>query len=153
MALSLSAGVPFLKTLVTVASTSTTATSVNFTIPFADAYTFYMNVTTATAGTCDVVFQTSVDGGTTYVNIPWRFAQIATTTGSLALNVRTGTSASYDVTAATGTGTLIADTGGALNLQAVVDPQHMKIKYTIATGPDAFTLYCLAWPRGTITGS
>src|SRR6266704_5635912 len=140
---------PLAKSLVTVASTSTTATSAAFALPIADSYTFYLNVTTATAGTCDVVFQTSVDGGTTYVNIPWRFAQIATTTGSLALNVRSGLGSANDVTTPTGAGTLIADTGGALSLQAVIDPRFMKIKYTIATGPDAFILYMLAWPRGS----
>lgn len=143
---------PSITKLVTVASTSTTATSAAFAIPLADAYTFYLNVTTATAGTCDVVFQTSVDGGTTYVNIPWRFAQIATTTGCLALNVRSGIGDGYDNTAPTGTGTLIAATGGALALSAVVDPNFMKITYTIATGPDAFILYCAAWPRGTLRG-
>jgi len=145
---------PFFTKLLTVASTSTTATSPIFTIPMADNYTFFMNVTTATAGTCDVVFQTSVDGGTTFVNIPWRFAQIATTTGCFVLNCGSGVGgSSYDVTAATGTATLIADTGGALNLQAVVDPLNMKVKYTIATGPDAFTLYVGCWPRAGGTGS
>lgn len=143
---------PLIQTLLTVASTSTTATSANFAIPIADSYTFYLNVTTATAGTCDVVFQTSLDGGTTYVNIPWRFAQIATTTGCLVLNTRSGLGNGYDVTAPTGTGTLIAATGGALALSAVIDPAHMKITYTIATGPDAFTLYVAAWPRGSSSG-
>lgn len=143
---------PLAKSLVTVASTSTTATSAAFSIPAADSYTFYLNVSTATAGTCDVVFQTSIDGGTTYVNVPWRFAQIATTTGCLVLNVRSGVGPSNDTTAPTGTGTLIADTGGALALSAVVDYRFMKIKYTIATGPDAFILYVIANPRGSTFG-
>lgn len=140
---------PLIKSLVTVASTSTTATSPAFALPVADSYTFYLNVSTATAGTCDVVFQTSIDGGTTYVNIPWRFAQIATTTGCLVLNARSGLGSANDITAPTGAGTLIADTGGALSLQAVIDPRFMKIKYTIGTGPDAFILYVAAWPRGS----
>lgn len=151
MAISINGPTP--KTLLTVASTSTTATSAAFSIPLCDAYTFYMNVTTATAGTMDVVFQTSVDGGTTYVNVPWRFAQVATTTGCLVLNVRSGLGAANDVTAPTGTGTLIADTGGALALQACVDPRFMKVKYTIATGPDAFVLYVIGWPKGAQSGS
>ncbi len=140
---------PASKLLLTVTSTATTATSAAFSIPLANQYTFYLNVTTATAGTCDVVLQTSIDGGTTYVNIPWRFAQIATATGCLVLNVRSGLGNGYDVTAPTGTGTLIADTGGALALSAVVDPRFMKAKYTIATGPDAFTLSVMAWPLGS----
>lgn len=141
--------IPQPKLLLAVASTSTTATSANFTLPLADRYTFYMNVTTATAGTMDTVFQTSVDGGTTYVNVPWRFAQVATTTGVLVLNVRSGLGNSYDVTAPTGTGTLIAATGGALALSAIVDPRYMKFTYTIGTGPYVFNLYVVAWPLGT----
>lgn len=140
---------PYFKKVLTVASTAVTATSAAFAIPLADRYTFYMNVTTATAGTMDVVFQTSVDGGTTYLNIPWRFAQVATTTGGLVLNVRTGLGNGYDATAPTGTGTLIAATGGALALSAIVNPDLMKVTYTIGTGPDAFDLYVAAWPLGT----
>lgn len=146
---------PFFTKLLTVASTSTTATSPVFSIPMADNYTFYMNVTTATAGTMNTCFSTSVDGGTTFVNIPWSFAQVATTTGCFVLNVGSGVGgSSYDVTAATGTGTLItAATATALNLQAVVDPANMKLTYTIATGPDAFTLYVGCWPRAGGVGS
>lgn len=147
MALNLT--VPQPKLLLAVASTSTTATSAAFALPLADRYTFYMNVTTATAGTMDTVFQTSIDGGTTYVNVPWRFAQVATTTGVLVLNVRSGLGNSYDVTAPTGTGTLIASTGGALALSAIVDPRFMKFTYTIGTGPYVFNLYVVAWPLGT----
>lgn len=143
---------PVVKTLLTVASTSTTATSAAFTIPIADAYTFYMNVTTATAGTMDTVFLTSIDGGTTYVNVPWRFAQVATTTGVFVLNVRSGIGNGYDATAPTGTGVLVADTGGALGLSAIVDVNFMKFKYTIGTGPDVFTLSVIAWPRGAMQG-
>lgn len=143
---------PVKKTLLTVASTAVTATSANFTIPLADSYSFYLNVTTATAGTCDVVFQTSVDGGTTYVNVPWRFATIATTTGTLCLNVESGLGSGMDNTTPTGNGTLIADTGGALALSAVIDPLFMKVKYTIATGPDAFVLYLIANSRGSVRG-
>ena len=143
---------PVIQTLLTVASTSTTATSANFAIPIADSYTFYMNVTTATAGTMDTVFQTSIDGGTTYVNVPWRFAQVATTTGVFVLNVRSGLGNGYDATAPTGTGVLVADTGGALALSACVDTAHMKFKYTIGTGPDVFTLSVIAWPRGSSAG-
>lgn len=142
---------PVIQTLVTVASTSTTATSAAFTIPKADSYTFYCAVSAAT-GTTDIVFQTSVDGGTTYVNIPWRFAQITTTTGTLQLIVKSGMGQS-EPAGVTGTGTLIAATGGALNLPAVVDPRFMKITYTITTGPVAFVLYCAAQPKGSSPGN
>ena len=147
MALNLT--LPNFKKVLSVASTSSTATSSVFTIPLADRYTFYLNVTTATAGTLDTVFQTSVDGGTTFVNVPWRFAQAATTTGVFVLNVRSGLGNGYDNTAPTGTGVLVAATGGALALSAIVNPAQMKFTYTIGTGPYAFDLYCAAWPLGT----
>ena len=151
MALALQ-GWPLIQKTLTVASTGTTATSANFTIPVSDAYTFYLNVTTATAGTLDCVFQTSVDFGVTYVNVPWRFAQVTTTTGSSVMNVRSGVGPGVDVSTATGNGTQIAATGGALILQAVVDPRFMKFTYTIGTGPFAFTLYTAAWPKGSLIG-
>jgi hypothetical protein len=62
---------PISKLLLTVTSTATTATSANFTLPLANQYTFYMNVTTATAGTMDTVFQTSLDGEPR-INVPRR---------------------------------------------------------------------------------
>ena len=142
---------PIAKLVLSVSSTTVTATSAAFTIPLADNYTWYMSVTTAQT-TNDTVFQTSVDGGTTYVNVPWRFAQVTTTTGTFVLNTRCGLGPANDVTAPTGTGTLIADTGGALALQAVVDPRFMKFKYTLS-GTTAFNLYVIASPRGTLSGS
>lgn len=150
---------PVKKRLLTVASTSTTATSAVFTLPLADAYTFYMNVTTATAGTMDTVFLTSIDGGTTFVNVPWRFAQVATTTGCFVLNIRSGvgqgtmdTTAGTAASATVGNGALVTATGGQLCMQAVVDTSNMKFTYTIGTGPYVFTLDVLAWPRGAMFG-
>src|SRR5437870_3066706 len=63
---------------ITVAATPTTATSAAFDVGLADAYSFVANVTTATGTTptLDIVFLTSVDGGTTYVNMPLRSTQI-----------------------------------------------------------------------------
>jgi len=144
---------PLFKNLLTVASTGTTATSPVFTIPIADCYTFYMNVTTATAGTMNTVFQTSVDAGTTFVNIPWSFAQVATTTGCFVLNVKSGVGNNYDVTAATSTGAAFGAASAALNLQSIVDPNNMKLTYTIATGPYAFTLYVACFTRAGGTAS
>lgn len=135
--------------LLAVASTGTTATSPAFSLPLSNRFTFYMNVTTATAGTLDTVFLTSVDGGTTYVNVPWRFAQATTATGCFVLNVRAGLGNGYDNTAPTGTGILVADTGGALALSCVPDFRYMQFKYTIGTGPYVFNLYVVAWPLGT----
>lgn len=129
-----------------VASTGTTALSANLTLPVADAYTFYINTTTATAGTLDVSFQTSVDGGTTYLNLPWRFAQISTVSTNI-LTVRLGLGVGE-----IGAETATADTGGTLAKPAVPDVNFMKVKYTIATGPYVFNLYYIALPKGSIGG-
>ena len=138
------------KNLVAFAAADTTGASAAFSIPVADAYTFYLNITTAGQTSNDVCFQTSVDGGTTYVNVPWRFAQVTTTTGCFCLNVHAGVGSGTETgTTTTGQGTLIAATGGALSLQALVDPRFMKVQKTVSgTGPIG-TLYCVAWPRGT----
>lgn len=142
---------PLIQNLLTVASTSATATSANFAIPIADSYTFYLNVTAAT-GTLDCVFQTSIDNGTTYVNIPWRFGTNTASATCFVLNVRTGLGNGVDGTLAAGNGSNVAATGVALALSPVIDPAHMKITYTIGTGPYAFTLSVASWGRGTSAG-
>jgi hypothetical protein len=142
---------PFVKSLLSIASTQATAASAAFAIPFGDAYTFYLNVTTAGQTTMDTVFQTSVDGGTTYVNVPWRFAQVTTVTGTYVLNVRAGVGASAGPSGSltTGEGTLIAGTGGVLSLGANVDPRYMKLSMTISGTAPISTLYVIGWGRGT----
>lgn len=129
-----------------VASTQTTALSNKLILPIADAYTFYINTTTATAGTLDVSFQTSVDGGTTYINLPWRYAQISTVSTNV-LTVRLGLGVGE-----IGNESATADTGGTLALAAVPDVNFMKVKYTIATGPFVFNLYYIALPKGSLGG-
>src|SRR5271165_5381202 len=103
---------PIAKLLLSIAAAQATGASAAFTIPFADAYTFYLNVTTAGQTTMDTVFQTSVDGGTTFVNVPWRFAQVTTTTGCFQLNVHAGIGPSAGAVGSltTGEGTLIPAT-------------------------------------------
>src|SRR5690348_9754068 len=111
---------PIAKSLTTIAASQATGSSAAFALPVADAYTFYLNITSAGQTTMDTVFQTSVDGGTTYVNVPWRFAQVTTVTGCYVLNVHTGVGPGNSTgTLTTGEGTLIAGTGGVLNLQAI----------------------------------
>lgn len=141
---------PYFKNLLAIPSTQTTGASAAFSIPFADAYTFYLNVTTAGQTSMDTVFQTSVDGGTTYVNVPWRFAQVTTTTGCFVLNVHAGVgpAAGPTGTLTTGEGTLIAGTGGVLSLGATVDPRFMKFSMTVSGTAPVSTLYVAAWPRG-----
>jgi hypothetical protein len=141
----------YAKNLLSIAAAQATGSSANFTIPFADAYTFYLNVTTAGQTSMDTVFQTSVDGGTTYVNVPWRFAQVTTVTGTYVLDVAAGIApaAGPTGTLTTGEGTLIAGTGGVLSLGAIVDPTHMKLGMTVSGTAPISTLYVIAWPRGT----
>lgn len=140
---------PIVKSLVTIAAAQATGASAAFTLPFADAYTFYLNVTVAGQTSMDTVFQTSVDGGTTYVNVPWRFAQVTTTTGCFVLNVGIGAGPTSPTgTLTTGEGTLIASTGGVLDLQAIVDPRFMKLSMTVSGTAPVSNLYAIAWPRG-----
>ena len=136
--------------VLSIAAAQTTGASAAFALPVADAYTFYMNVTSAGQTTMDTVFQTSVDGGTTYVNVPWRFAQVTTVTGCYVLNVHAGVGAAAGPNAAltTGEGTLIAGTGGVLSLCAIVDPRYMKLGMTISGTAPVTDLYCVAWGRG-----
>lgn len=142
---------PIAKSIVTIATTQTTGSSSAFALPVADAYTFYLNVTVAGQTSVDTVFQTSVDGGTTYVNVPWRFAQVTTTTGCFVLNVHAGIGAAAGPTGSltTGEGTLIAGTGGVLSLNALVDPRYMKLGMTVSGTAPAATLYVIAWQRGS----
>jgi hypothetical protein len=138
---------PYFNKLFTLASTTSAATSGNLTIPIADAYTFYLNVLTAQT-TCNVNFQTSVDGGTTYVNIPWVFAAITTVTGCFVLNVKSGLGSGIDyITLPTGTGAQYT-AGTAQALQCVVDPAHMALNWVLS-GTTGFNLYCAAWTRAS----
>lgn len=142
---------PISKLIVAIAAAQATGASTAFTIPFADSYTFYLNVTTAGQTSMDTVFQTSVDGGTTYVNVPWRFAQVTTTTGCFVLNVNTGVASAAGPTGTltTGEGTLIAGTGGVLSLGAIVDPRFMKLSMTVSGTAPISNLYVVTWPLGT----
>lgn len=124
-----------IKTLLTVASTSTTSTG-TFSLPVLDTYAILMNVTTATGGTMDVVFETSFDNGTTYVRLPLRYTQVATTTGPFWITFKNGLGQN-EIAVESG---LVAATGGSLAKNCIFNPDFMRVTYTIATGPDAFTL-------------
>lgn len=139
---------PISKKLFSIAAAQATGASTAFSIPFADSYTFYLNVTSAGQTSCDTVFQTSVDGGTTYVNVPWRFAQVTTTTGCFVLDVNTGVGSAAGPTGSltTGEGTLIAGTGGVLSLGANVDPRFMKLSMTVSGTAPISDLYVITWP-------
>ena len=139
---------PFFKKILTQASTTTAGPSATFSVPIADAYTWYLNVTTAQT-TANYYFLTSVDGGTTFVNVPWVFAAFTTTTGCAVLNTPTGgvgLGTEY-ITLPTGTGG-IPTPATAMALRAIVDPSNMQLTWA-NSGSVAFTLYCAAWTRAS----
>lgn len=126
---------PQIKTLIASNTVTATGSSAAFSIGMADAYTFILNVSAAsgTTPTFDVVYQTSLDGGTTFVDIPWRHTQI-TAAGTNFLTVRLGLGIGE-----VGAEGAAADTGGTLVKPTVVDVNNMKIKYTIAATTPSFT--------------
>jgi hypothetical protein len=144
---------PIAKKLLSLTAATTTGTSAAFSLPFADAYTFYLNVTTAGQTTCYTVFLTSPDQGTTYVGVPWKFAGVTTVTGTYVLNVRNGLGGANDISLPTGQGAVVDTTGNvvtAVSLQAIVDPRYMKFAYTIAGTSPVADLYVIAWPKGSM---
>lgn len=142
---------PIATKLVSLTAATVTGVSAAFTIPFADCYTFYLNVTSAGQTTCNTRFLTSVDGGTTYVQVPWAFAGVTTVTGTYVLNVKTGLGSGFDpVSLPTGTGGLQAISSTAISLQAIVDPRHMQLGYTISGTSPVADLYVIAWPKGSM---
>lgn len=138
---------PMIKTLIASNAVIATGASAAFTIGLADSYTFYLSCTpvTGTSPTMDAIFQTSIDGGTTYVNVPWRYTQL-TAAANLEITVRCGLGIGE-----AGVASPAAATGGVLANPCVVDPLHMKLAYTIAgTSPSfTFTLVMIAMPRGS----
>jgi len=126
---------PIIKTLIASNTVTATGASAAFSIGLADTYTFILNVSAAsgTTPTFDAVYQTSLDGGTTYVNIPWRHTQI-TAAGTNFLTVRLGLGIGE-----VGAESAVAATGGTLAKPAVVDVAHMKLAYTITATTPSFT--------------
>lgn len=155
MALSLNG--PIIKSCASVAVTTTTAATqtATFTIPIADSYTFYAQFSVSqTSSTGN--FQTSVDKGTTWVDVPWKFVQaVATTTGTYVLVVKSGLGSGMDGVMPVSQGGFFQSGGilptTATAMSAVVDPSYMRFSYA-TTGSATFTIYCAAWPRGTTVG-
>lgn len=137
--------IPSVKTLLSGVTVTAASTSTAFSVPIADCWSFYLNVTAAsgTGPTLDVSFQTSVDGGTTYINVPWRFAQISTTATNV-MTVRNGFAiGQVGVETATSAGT-----GGTLQSPCVVDPSFLKLNYVLGATTPSFTLslYVISLP-------
>jgi hypothetical protein len=119
---------PRFKTLIASTAYTTTVTSSAFALPgLADTYHLILNCTaaTGTSPTVDAVLQSSVDGGTTYVNLPLRATQI-TAAGVRHLVFKLGLGGNEVALENTA-----ADTGGTLAKNCIFDPNFMKIKFTV----------------------
>ena len=118
---------PLMKSVIASTAYTTTTTSAAFAIGVADTYDLIFNCTaaTGTSPTVDPVLQTSVDGGTTYVNLPLRCTQI-TAAGVRHLVFRLGLGLNEVALENSA-----ADTGGTLAKNCVFDPNFMKVKFTV----------------------
>jgi hypothetical protein len=151
---------------VIVPSNTVTATgnSAAFSLPLADSYAIFLVATAAsgTTPTLDVVLQTSPDGGTTWLNLPLRFAQLTTAGQSFIRFQPTlglGEAASAGVVAGTG-GALALNTPfiGSVNTTVLGASQQiptMRFAATVAgTTPSfTYTAYVIMSPRGNITSN
>lgn len=132
---------PLIQTIVNSVAVTATGNSAVFSLPLADSYTFYTvaSSVTGTSPTLDIVYQSSYDGGTTFVNLPWRHTQL-TAAATLVLSVRMGLGvgevASEQAAAATG-GTLA---------KPAVPPSltKMRLGYTAGGTSPSFTLLIIA---------
>lgn len=145
------------KVLVNAATVTVTGNSPSFTLPMADSYAIFLNVTAAsgTTPTLDVVLQTSPDGGTTWLNLPLRFAQFtAVAQGYLRFQptLGLGEAASGGTVAATG-GVLALNTPfiGGQNTTALNTAQSiptMRFLYTVSGTTPSLTLSAFAIMAG-----
>jgi len=132
---------PIIQTVINSIAVTATGNSAVFNLPVADSYTFYTvaSSVTGTSPTLDIVYQSSYDGGTTFVNLPWRHTQL-TAAATLVMTVRLGLGvgevASEQAAAATG-GTLA---------KPAVPPSlgKMRLGYTAGGTSPSFTLLILA---------
>lgn len=120
--------VPLIKSSIVSTAYTTTVTSAAFALPGqGDSYALILNCTaaTGTTPTVDAVVQSSVDGGTTYVNLPLRTTQI-TAAGVRHIVFKLGLGGNEVALESTA-----ADTGGTLAKNCLFDPKFMKIKFTV----------------------
>lgn len=138
---------PRIKTLIASTAYTTTVTSSAFAMPVnADTYEIIINATTVTgtSPTLDCVVQSSVDGGTTYINLPLRTTQI-TAAGQRRLLFKQGLGGNEVALE-----TAAADTGGTLAKNCIFDPKFMKIKFTVGGTNPSLTavVYGAFLPKG-----
>lgn len=118
-------------------------------VPIAEAVDFYLNVTanTGTPGNASwVEFQTSPDGGTTWI-CAVRFAQITTSTAQQRVSVRTVGLGGNEAAAASGAS---VNTATAAVTQNFVLTDSQRVKWTIGTGMSlTFSVFAVPQPIGS----
>lgn len=144
------------KVLVNAGVVTTTSNSPAFALPLADSYAIFINVTALASTSIDFVLQTSPDGGTTWLNLPLRFAQF-TATGQGYVRFQPtlglGESATAGTVAATG-GALAQNTPfiGSVNTSVLGASQAiptMRLGLTVVgAGSNTYTAYCIMASRG-----
>lgn len=146
----MSAGVnakPIIKTLLA-SSALTSSTSQAFAMPVGcDTYHLIIHATTVTgtSPTADFVLQTSVDKGTTFINLPLRSTQVSAA-GQIHLVFKLGMNDNEVALESPA-----ASTGGTLAKNCVFDPEYMKLAYTLGGTSPSFTtaLYGLFTTKGS----
>ena len=126
----------FKKNWLASAAYTTTTTSAALALPLGDCYMLFASSSAAsgTSPTLDVVLQSSIDGGTTYINLPIRFTQITTTATEMVI-FKNGLGGNEVALA-----NLVADTGGQLAKNCLFDPNFMKVKVTVGGSTPSITL-------------
>ena len=133
---------PSAKTLysATIAATTNTGT---LTLQVADVYTFAVvcGTVTGTSPTLDVVFQNSPDGGTTWVNMPLRTAQLTATAAANYFTIPQGrgTNMLADSSA-------VAATGGILSENFVMSNKFRFLLTVGGTNP-SFPVSIYQWTK------
>lgn len=127
---------PLIATAVASAAYAVTTTTAAFALPVdADSYMILINNTavTGTSPTLDAIVQTSVDGGTTYVNLPLRSTQCTAAGQSMIVFKQGlgGNEVAFESPAAA--------TGGTLAKNAIFDARYLKVKLTIGGTNPSFT--------------
>ncbi len=144
------------KVLLNAATIAATGNSATFTLPMADSYFLVLHATVVGASSLDAVLQTSPDGGTTWVNLPLRFAQL---TAAGDAYIRFQPTMGLGEAASAGTA---ADTGGALaanvpfignsnstGLNTAQNIATMRLKITLGSAvSNTYTLYAFMAGRG-----
>lgn len=126
---------PIIKSLLA-SSALTSSTSQAFVMPIGcDTYHLivYVSAVTGTSPTADFVLQTSVDGGTTYINLPLRSTQV-TAAGQIHFVFKLGLGNNEVALESPA-----ASTGGTLAKNCVFDPTKMKLAYTLGGTSPSFT--------------